>query len=85
MLVPADSIADECTRYADAYKFRVGDCVLIPTGFGGIVNHSTATPNMEKVLVGREVYLRVIRPITVGEELLYVYSAYAQERFQLLG
>jgi hypothetical protein len=83
VLVPADSVADECTRYADAYKFRVGDHVLVPIGFGGIVNHSAAAPNMEKVRVGQEVYLRALRSIASGEELLYVYSDYARERFQL--
>ena len=82
-LVPADSLADECTRYADAYKFRVGDCLLIPTGYGGIVNHSAESPNMEKVIVGMDVHLKVIRPIAAGEELLYIYSDYARERFQL--
>ena len=40
VLVPAGSVSDVCTRYADHYKFRVGDLLLIPLGFGGMVNHS---------------------------------------------
>ena len=33
--VPAKSLADRCTTYADAYKFRIGKYLLIPTGLGG--------------------------------------------------
>ena len=83
VLVPADSVADRCTAYADAYKFRVGDYLLIPTGFGGIVNHSAETPNMEKVIMGTDVDLRVLRPVAVGEELLHTYGLSARERFQV--
>lgn len=81
-LVPAKSAADRCTRYADAYKFRIGKFLLIPTGYGGIVNHSSA-PNMEKVTVGRRLYLRALRRIEKGEELVFVYSEYAQKKFKL--
>jgi hypothetical protein len=80
VLIPSHSISDECTYYADAYKFRVGNDLLIPTGYGGIANHSSS-PNMEKLTIGERVYLRALRPIEVGEELLYVYSRYAQEQF----
>ena len=80
ILIPAGSITDECTYYADRYKFRVGNDLLIPTGYGGIANHSSS-PNMEKIIVGRRIYLRALRPIEAGEELLYLYSQYAQERF----
>ena len=45
VLVPAKSLADRCTIYADAYKFRIGKYLLIPTGLGGIANHSD-TPNV---------------------------------------
>jgi hypothetical protein len=83
VLVRAGSVADDCTRFADAYKFRVGDCLLIPTGYAALVNHSMARANLEKVVAGREVYLRVIRPVAAGEELFFCYSEYAQERFGL--
>ena len=83
VLVAAGSVADECTRYADAYKFRVGDHLLIPTGYGGMVNHSARAPNMEKVVEGIEVCLRALRPVAVGEELLWTYSDFARERYQL--
>ena len=73
VLVEAGSVADRCTRYADAYKFRVGDLLLIPLGYAGMVNHSSR-PNVEKVIDGRSVYLRTLRPIEAGEELFLTYG-----------
>ena len=78
-------MADECTRYADEYKLRLGDLLLIPVGYGGMVNHSAHAPNMEKVLVDNAVYLRTLRAVAADEELLFCYSEYAQARFQLQG
>ncbi len=72
-LVPAGSVCDVCSRYADRYKFRVGELLLIPLGFGGMVNHSKR-PNMEKVIEGHSVYLRATRPISAGEELFFGYG-----------
>jgi SET domain-containing protein len=85
VVIPANTVSDECTRYADEYKFRAGDALLIPVGYGGMVNHSSKAPNMEKVVVGNSVYLRTLRPIAADEELLFCYSEYAQTRFQLEG
>jgi hypothetical protein len=82
VLVPAGSISDQCTRYADAYKFRVGNFLLIPIGYGGIANHS-GTPNMEKVVEGQRMYLRTLRRIEAREELFFSYNEDAQERFGL--
>jgi hypothetical protein len=83
VLVQRDSIADQCTHYADEHKVRVGDdYLLIPVGFGGMVNHSSS-PNTEKVIEGERAYLRALRPIEAGEELFFTYSEYAQERFGL--
>jgi SET domain len=73
VLVPAGSVSDVCTRYADHYKFRVGDFLLIPLGLGAMVNHSRH-PNMEKVIEGEKVYLRTTRPIQPGEELFFTYG-----------
>jgi hypothetical protein len=84
VLVAADSTSDRCTSYADEYKFRVGDKLLIPVGYGGMVNHSAEAPNMQKVVVGDVVILRTLRPITAGEELSFCYSEYALSRFGLL-
>jgi hypothetical protein len=78
----AKSAADLCTRYADTHKFRAGEDLLIPVGFGGMVNHS-ADPNMEKIVEAGNVYLQTLRVIAAGEELFFTYSAYAQERFGL--
>jgi hypothetical protein len=85
VLIPADTTSDECTGYADPYKFRVGDLLLIPLGYGGMVNHSSQAANMEKVIIGDAVCLRALRPIKAGEELLFSYSEYAQLRFHLQG
>jgi SET domain len=73
VLVPAGSVSDVCTRYADCYKFRVGDLLLIPLGFGGMVNHSR-NPNLKKAIDGQRVYLRTTRPIHPGEELFFTYG-----------
>jgi SET domain-containing protein len=82
VLVQPESAADASTRYADEYKFRVGDYLLIPVGYAGLVNHSP-TPNLEKVIEGRRVYLQALRPIAAGEELFFCYSSYARSRFGL--
>ena len=50
--IRTDSHADRCTRYADQHKYRVGDTLVIPVGFGAMVNHSTS-PNMAKVVDAR--------------------------------
>lgn len=78
--VQRDTIADACTHFADHHKFRVGDCLLIPVGFGGLVNHSV-TPNFEKVVEGDRVFLRALRPVAAGEELFFRYPDAALERF----
>jgi hypothetical protein len=83
VLIPAGSVSDECTRYADAYKFRLGDALLIPVGYAALVNHSARAPNLEKVAADDALSLRTLRPVAAGEELLFCYSAYAQARFQL--
>jgi len=73
VLLRAGSVADLCTRYADCYKFRVGEFLLIPVGFGGMVNHSIE-PNMEKAIEGQTVFLRTNRVVQPGEELSFRYS-----------
>jgi hypothetical protein len=78
--VRRESISDRCSHFADTHKFRNGDYLLIPLGYGGMVNHS-AVPNMEKVFEGDRIYLQATRDIAPGEELFFTYTAYAQERF----
>jgi hypothetical protein len=82
VLVPAESVSDACTHYADHHKFRVGDLLLVPVGFGGMVNHA-AEPNLEKVVVGQRVLLRAQRPIAAGEELFFRYPDAALRRLGL--
>ncbi|MDB5307408.1 MAG: Proteins containing domain protein [Gemmataceae bacterium] len=79
VLVGRESAADRCTHFADCHKFRVGDQLLIPVGYGGLVNHS-ASPNLEKVIDGGGVFLRAVRPIAAGEELFFRYPDSALDR-----
>jgi len=82
VLIQANSPADRCTAFADHHKFCLGDALLIPLGYGGMVNHSM-TPNMVKVVEGDDLYLEVIRAVEVGEELFHCYRTSARERFGL--
>lgn len=79
VLVRRESVSDRCTHYADHHKFRVGEKLLIPVGYGGLVNHS-AEPNLEKVIDGERVLLRTLRPVAAGEELFFRYPDAARER-----
>ena len=80
--IRADSPADRCTRYADEHKYRVGNALVIPVGFGAMVNHSMS-PNMAKVVDGGELYLEALRDIDVDEELSFAYDPRALDRFGL--
>jgi hypothetical protein len=82
ILVPADSVSDHCSAFADHHKFRVGDEVLVPLGYGGMANHSDE-PNLLKVIEGDRTYLVALRPIAVGEELCHRYNDDARERMGL--
>ncbi len=82
VLVPADSVSDRCSAFADRHKFRVGDDILVPLGYGGMANHSDQ-PNLVKVVEGDRVYLVALRPIAAGEELCHCYNASAKERMGL--
>jgi hypothetical protein len=73
VLIEANSISDICTTYANRYKFRVGGLLLIPLGYGSLVNDSDS-PNMKKVIEDWRVYLEALRPIERGEELFFVYE-----------
>jgi hypothetical protein len=52
VLIAANSVSDRCTRYADPYKVRVGEYLLIPTGWCAMVNHREDA-NVEKVIEAR--------------------------------
>jgi len=80
VLLERDSVSDQCTAYADEYKLRVRDQLLLPVGYAALVNHSDA-PNLERHIENGSLYLRVTRPVAAGEELFITYSAYACERF----
>ena len=80
--IRADSQADRCTRFADEYKYRVGDTLVIPVGYGAMVNHS-ASPNMVKVSDGGALYLEALRDIEADEELSFAYDPRALDRFVL--
>ena len=80
VLVRRDCVADRCTAYADQYKFRAGDHLLIPCGLAALANDS-AQPNMTKVIEGDAVFLELLRDVAAGEELCFAYSQYARDRF----
>jgi hypothetical protein len=83
VLIQRDTETDRCTYYADEHKLRVGDdYLLIPLGYGGMVNHS-ATPNLEKVTEGTDLFMQAVQDIEAGQELLFTYHPYARERFGL--
>lgn len=69
-------IADE--RYADkpvTYLFSIGDTDDVIDGFSAamFVNHSCA-PNCETEEYNGRVYIKAIRDIAAGEELVYEYN-----------
>jgi hypothetical protein len=80
VLVPRDSASDRYTAFADEYKLRVGDCLLIPCGIAALSNHSSQ-PNLAKVVEGESVFLELLRDVDAGEELCFAYSGYARERY----
>jgi SET domain-containing protein len=82
VLVAPGSEADRSTTYGDAYKYQVDGLLLLPVGYGGMVNHSNR-PNMEKLIQGRRLWFRATREIAAGEELFLQYSDYARTRFGL--
>ncbi len=79
--VAAESLEDQCTSFADGYKFRVGEHLIIPLGISGMANHSE-TPNLLKVIEGNRVYLEMARPILAGEELFLCYAPRARIHFE---
>ena len=74
------SAADGYTSFADEYKIRAGDDLLIPCGIAALANHS-AQPNLAKVIDGGAVFLELLRDVAAGEELCFAYSDYARQRF----
>ena len=83
VIVLRDSTSDRCTHFCDHHKFRIGESqLLIPLGFGAVVNHSP-TPNLQKVFEGDRLYLEALRDLPADEEVFFTYTPYAQEAFGL--
>ncbi|MEO7273887.1 MAG: SET domain-containing protein-lysine N-methyltransferase [Vicinamibacterales bacterium] len=82
MRVIRGSASDLCTAFADEYKFRVGDDLLIPCGLAAMANHSSQ-PNLHKVVVAEALFLELTRAVMAGEELCFAYSEYARERYRI--
>jgi len=80
VLVRSASPADRYTAFADEYKFRAGDDLLIPCGIASMANHSSR-PNLAKVVEGEAVFLELLRDVGADEELCFAYSEYARERY----
>jgi hypothetical protein len=83
--VDRGSVADECTSYADAYKFAAdySDSYsrhLIPMGYGGIVNHANEREDQNvqiKYLKRKDGVIAVysfIRDVKKDEEVLGDYG-----------
>lgn len=84
VLIERDTLSDRCSHFADHHKFVVGDkLLLIPLGFGGMVNHSP-NPNVAKCVRGTRVFLTALRPIAAGEELFLCYGPGALARMGLV-
>jgi len=75
IVIQKNSTADICTAYANKYKFKLKEnLLLIPLGWAGMVNHSNK-PNMFKLVKNNgKVFLVTNRDITPGEELFWKYS-----------
>lgn len=75
ILVEPFSVADKLTRYTDRCKWRTPAGLLIPLGYGALVNHSD-TPNCEKLWdAERQVlYCEATRRIEAGEEWFLKYE-----------
>ena len=80
VLLRRGSVSDRCTSFADEYKFRIGDFVLLPCGLAAMVNHSPS-PNTIKVVEGEDVFLELIQDVKAGDEICVAYSDYALERW----
>jgi hypothetical protein len=78
--VRRESAADRYTAFADAYKLRAGDDLIIPCGAAAVANHSSQ-PNLRKVVEGETVYLELLCDVAGGDELCFEYSDYARRRF----
>lgn len=84
VLIERGSLADRCSHFADHHKFVVGDnLLLVPFGFGGMVNHSPE-PNVAKDVRGGRVFLTALRPVAAGEELFLCYRPGALARMGLV-
>src|SRR5580765_6335284 len=57
--VRRDSASDRYTSFADEYKFRVGDHLLIACGAAAMANHSSQ-PNLAKVVEGEALFLELL-------------------------
>ena len=80
VLVRRESASDGYTAFADEYKVRIGDRLLIPCGIAALANHSS-DPNLEKVIDGDAIFLELLRDVDAGEELCFAYSDYARHRY----
>lgn len=97
VLVQRESVADKCTAYANSYKFAsnvkrvgekidIGEFLIVPLGFAGIVNHAKerSQQNVEiryldekytkkSIHADKAVYW-FIRDVSAGEEILGNYG-----------
>ena len=80
VMVRRESASDGYTAFADEYKLRIGDRLLIPCGIAALANHSS-DPNLEKAIDGDAIFLELLRDVDTGDELCFAYSDYARDRY----
>ncbi|MFM7128734.1 MAG: hypothetical protein ACKO5E_03450 [bacterium] len=74
------STTDICTAWADEYKIRFDNILVLPTGFAGMINHSSK-PNLRKLIENGLYFFVLENAVASGSELFIEYSEYALKRF----
>lgn len=93
VLVKRQSIADLCTHYANSYKFaariikekdgkiNIGENVVIPLGYAGIVNH-TSDKDLQNVEIQ---YLKRTKKNENSDEAVYYFIKDVEPDKEILG
>ena len=66
-----DSEADRCTAFADEYKLRAGEFLLIPCGMAALANHSARAQSGRRWSKANRSSFNCRRDVEAGEELFF--------------
>lgn len=83
--IKVGSIEDDCTEYANNYKFTLPNCkeYIVPIGYAALINHSE-NPNCVLETIGKErLILRFNRNINKDEELFFNYGNVTIGKFKM--